>query len=275
MNDNRKLDSITIKGFKSIKDIKDLRLGDRNILIGANGAGKSNFINFFKFLKSLYKQELAYYVNKSGGAENFLYFGSKISKELEFEVSFGKNRYQVILEPTQKEGFLFKKEVGIFEGVFFSSTQSHSLGTGHLESKLKDYATDKNILGYVDRAIKNWNVYHFHDTGISSSIKKRSSIQDNEILHEDGANLAAYLFRIKNEYPETYRGIVKTIKKIAPFLNDFQLRPIPADPKNIQLEWKAVGRDKIFNANSLSDGTLRFIRCAVKRLPSGLTFTHK
>jgi AAA15 family ATPase/GTPase len=37
------LDSITIKGFKSIAAIEDLRLRPINILIGANGSGKSNF----------------------------------------------------------------------------------------------------------------------------------------------------------------------------------------------------------------------------------------
>ena len=38
------LDKITIKGFRSIAALEDLSLGPINILIGANGSGKSNFV---------------------------------------------------------------------------------------------------------------------------------------------------------------------------------------------------------------------------------------
>jgi len=44
------LESFTIKGFKSIKEIENFRPRPLNILIGPNGSGKSNFISFFKFL---------------------------------------------------------------------------------------------------------------------------------------------------------------------------------------------------------------------------------
>ena len=39
-----KLDKLTIKGFKSIKSLEDFELKDLNVLIGGNGAGKSNFV---------------------------------------------------------------------------------------------------------------------------------------------------------------------------------------------------------------------------------------
>ena len=48
-----KLDKITIKGFKSIKEMKAFPLNDINILIGGNGAGKSNFIEFFRLLRAM------------------------------------------------------------------------------------------------------------------------------------------------------------------------------------------------------------------------------
>ncbi|CAB5496955.1 hypothetical protein [uncultured Gammaproteobacteria bacterium] len=43
------LSHIKIKGFKSIKAL-DLKMKPINVLIGANGAGKSNFISVFKLL---------------------------------------------------------------------------------------------------------------------------------------------------------------------------------------------------------------------------------
>ena len=45
----KKLCEVTIKGYKSIafENPITLHLGDVNILLGANGAGKSNIISFF------------------------------------------------------------------------------------------------------------------------------------------------------------------------------------------------------------------------------------
>lgn len=40
------MESIEIKGYKSIRDLK-LKLSPINILIGANGSGKSNLLSFF------------------------------------------------------------------------------------------------------------------------------------------------------------------------------------------------------------------------------------
>ncbi|MGB5687041.1 MAG: AAA family ATPase [Candidatus Electrothrix sp.] len=41
------LSQLTIKGFKYIQNLEDFHLASLNVLIGGNGAGKSNFIEFF------------------------------------------------------------------------------------------------------------------------------------------------------------------------------------------------------------------------------------
>ena len=70
------MDSIEINGYKSIKHLKiDLR--PVNILIGSNGAGKSNFISFFEFLNNLYERKLQQYVATHGGMAKFLHKGLK------------------------------------------------------------------------------------------------------------------------------------------------------------------------------------------------------
>ena len=68
---------IKIRNFKSIRNL-DLELVKVNILIGANGVGKSNFIGFFKLLNAIYEQQLQNYVAEQGGAENLLHFGRKL-----------------------------------------------------------------------------------------------------------------------------------------------------------------------------------------------------
>lgn len=107
--------------------------------------------------------------------------------------------------------------------------------------------------------IKNWRVYHFHDTSDSAYVKQLQGINDNIEMADDARNLAAFLYRLRETAPAAYQRIVKTVQMAAPYFNDFVLRPNPLNPEKISLEWKADGSDVPFIAAQLSDGTLRFI----------------
>ena len=63
-----RLESLTIRGFKTIRELVDFRLGDLTVLIGPNGAGRSNLIGFFRFLNELARDNLQEWVAREGGA---------------------------------------------------------------------------------------------------------------------------------------------------------------------------------------------------------------
>src|ERR1700710_921892 len=93
------INKIFIENFKSIKKM-DLELQSINILIGANGAGKSNFIGFFKLVYNIYNQNLQNYIAEQAGAENVLYLGLKSSEYLLGRVEFNNtNIYAFTLQP--------------------------------------------------------------------------------------------------------------------------------------------------------------------------------
>ncbi|MDQ6700348.1 MAG: AAA family ATPase, partial [Acidobacteriota bacterium] len=50
-----------------------------------------------------------------------------------------------------------------------------------------------------------------------------------------------------------------TIQLVAPFFDDFRLKPLKLKPDDIKLEWRHMSSDEYFDASSLSDGTLRFV----------------
>ena len=107
--------------------------------------------------------------------------------------------------------------------------------------------------------MKNWRVYHFHDTSDSALVKQQRAINDNAYLRPDARNLAAYLYLLEHKHLATYKKIVKTIQLVAPFFGRFALRPLPANKEQIELERFKKGQDLPFKAHHLSDGTLRFI----------------
>lgn len=75
MPPSKKLDRISLRGYKSIESLDRLQLSSGlNVLIGANGSGKSNFIRFFELLRHMWDptKGLQNYVTAHGTADAFL-----------------------------------------------------------------------------------------------------------------------------------------------------------------------------------------------------------
>jgi len=98
MSHAQHLKHIKIEGFKSIAKL-DLPMENINVLIGANGAGKSNLISAFTFLSHLSKGKLQNYIETEGGAERFFHFGTKHTDQMLFDLKVGDNGYHVAFSP--------------------------------------------------------------------------------------------------------------------------------------------------------------------------------
>src|SRR5881394_3411105 len=94
------LDALTIKGFKSILELDNFKLNKLNVLIGANGAGKSNFIEIFRMLRAMMDQNFANYILTNGGSDDFLFNGPKQTQSILAQFCFGLNEYKFELAPT-------------------------------------------------------------------------------------------------------------------------------------------------------------------------------
>jgi len=249
------LSRIEVEGFKSIRQL-GLDLKSLNVLIGANGAGKSNFISVFGMLRHLIEERLQSYVAQAGGADALLHFGRKQTSRLMLQLEFKPDElgYRVELEPSATDALFFEEEIcGRSQGL----TRTLGLGSGHTETRMRK-TLNADFQRVLER-LQNWRVYHFHDTSASAKVKQTQDIGDNEVLRPDASNLAAFLFLLRTKHPESYQRIVATIRLVAPFFDDFRLRPSPFNEQKLLLEWSERNSDAYFNAHALSDGTLRFI----------------
>ena len=249
------LSKIIINGYKSIKNC-DISFGKINVLIGSNGAGKSNFISAFSLLQNILSRNMQVYVAQSG-LNALFYQGRKVTDEIGFEVFFGNNSYGFNLIPTDDNRIIFRKEFFGYHGAWENES---NVSRGHRESEWQNGAKnqiDQYVIPILEK--QNWRVYHFHDTGKSARVKQEHNISNNKMLLNDAANLAAFLYRLKQHYEKNYNEIVRTIQLIAPYFSDFVLEPQEGNEEQIVLKWKQKGCEDIFNASQLSDGTLRFI----------------
>lgn len=258
------MDYIEIKGYKSIKDIR-VDLAPINILIGANGSGKSNFISFFDFLNRLYNRKLNDYVALKGGDNKILHKGKKNTDTISFKMEFdnGQNGYSARLQ-SGTDGFVFLSENLIYKG------DPRNISRSGNEANIK--TTDNFRAKYVKQYLSGLRKYHFHDTGSNSPFSQYSNIQnDIYYFYEDGGNLAAFMYEIHETNKIVYNRIIKNIQSIAPYFSDFYFAP--NSENNIRLQWTDKYSDIVFGANDLSDGTIRFIALSVLFLQPDLPDT--
>lgn len=257
----RTLEKLTITNFKSIRE-QTLILGPLNVFIGGNGAGKSNLIESFRFLREIVSQNLAGYTGVKGGADTLLYFGRKQSSEMAFRLEFGEgdtaNGYSIRLQATDDDSLVIAWESALYhERKKYPQPYRLSISSHSKESKLKQTAHICAREAMSDLA--SYRVYHFHDTSDTAAVKGTVDLEDNRVLRPQAENLAAFLYWMQQKQPDHFANVQDTVRQIAPFFEEFRLEPSKLNENKIRLEWKEKGSDAYFNAASLSDGTLRFM----------------
>ncbi len=271
----RHLDAIFIEGFKSIRSLpsavtvdsaREFALRNVNLLIGANGAGKSNFILFFRMLRAMAEEGLARFVTEHGGQDSFFYGGPKETPEINARLRFGEDQYSLSLAPTASEKLMIATE-----SVVHASGEWRSAG-GHVESRLKTLRNAMpsgtfDPMASIHEAISSWTAYHFHDTALTAGMRREQSAWNYRELAPDASNIASFLLRLREKCPDDYMVIMETVRLVAPFLDDFLLEPDErGDDRIVRLEWRQKGSSFIFQPWQLSDGTLRFVCLAAALL---------
>lgn len=247
------LQRIKIEGYRSIKSL-DLNLGDVNVLIGPNAAGKSNFLRFFELLRQIGDASLQVFVRRAGGAKSLLYYGPKATSLLRGEVHFDSNGYFVKLTPTEEGRLVFEQECVSL------GDENRQIAEGHEESFLRVSPRElRKVSCKIETALRSLGINHFQDTGPGAPTKQSVNIRDDQRLHSDAGNLAAVLYRLKEQQPDAYRLIRRTVQRVFPQFGDFVLRPDTHNEDTIRLQWREKGEEYVFGAHQLSDGTLRFI----------------
>jgi predicted ATPase len=270
------LNKISVKGYKSIKHLEGLVLSDLNIVIGANGSGKSNFVQIFRMLMAMSQKNFGQFILQRGGADSFLFNGPKVTSKIQCEFEFeshssnaiGSNSYQFDLIPTVDEKFLISEERK------YVTTSWRSYGGASEESRLNDQKNEKsrddkwNGVGYfVYESIASWMVYHFHDTSATSPMRRSEIIDDCKLLRGDASNIAPFLLNMRINHQQSYTNIINTIRLVMPFFDDLLLDVQTfGEAEKTKLSWMQKGSDYPMQPYHFSDGSIRFICLATALL---------
>ncbi len=264
------LEKVTIRGFKSLRELRDFELRQLNVLVGSNGAGKSNFVDFFRLLRAMAEEALATFVLERGKADAFLFNGPKVTNQISSHLIFGKNEYRFSLSPTVTGELIVALEEVLYRGGGSWTVKTR----GKQESGLKSWKGESSSWGsyagpahYVYESVSSWVVYHFHDTSNTAPVRRDQPLRDWRELQPNAGNVAAFLYHLKKTSPDHYEQVRYHVQLIAPFFDDFLLEPeLSGSAELIRLEWQQKGSPMPMQPYQFSDGTIRFICLATALL---------
>ena len=275
-----RIESLHVKGFRSLADIQLDNIPSPMVLLGANGAGKSNLLSAFEMLKSVFAMELHRFVAHRGGAGDQLFGGSKVTPRMELDVRFrtheGPNTYSLVLEGTGTDEMTFAREEFRYWGLPTGSGQrAGALHYGPYASgresgfaliacsKEGDFRSKAAV-----NLLRDCMVYQFHDTSSTSRLKVRWDAEDGHRLLEHGGNLAPVLILLREHDLPRYRLICRHIRRVLPEFDDFEL---DVEYGKTLLRWRAKSTGQTIGAHLTSDGTLRaFCLITLLNLPDEL-----
>lgn len=255
------------------------------MLLGANGAGKSNLVSFFSMLNHMMTGAFQTYVAERGYAESFLYFGSKATREISAQLTFADGRaqdtYAFRLVHAAGDILIFAEESLTYQVYGHAAPYVMTLNPGGRESDLPAFvnrpterAQDKKTAAIILNLLRTCRVFHFHDTSLNARVRGQGYLEDNRYLRSDGGNLAAFLYRLQQDSGTLayYEKIERYIRQVMPQFGGFDLAPGAGNGQYISLNWRDSRRPQhLMGPHQLSDGSLRFMCLTALLLQPGLS----
>ena len=263
------IESVTVQGFKSLDNV-NLTLSPVNVLVGANGAGKSNFLQFFDMLWWMtHGSRLQGYIAVNGGGNEMLFRGAKntgsVWAHLIFRHHGGNKEYEFALRHTSAGKLVFSEES---YRVHYGREEPSwlNLGAGHEESAIAGQIQDP-MARDIWETLRGCVPYHFNDTSTESPLRLPSDVDDPVVLRSDGSNLPSVLLDLQMREERAYGEIVRLLRRIVPTFHEFDLAVLH---DKVRLRWFQEDKKVSFGTNNTSDGTLRLMALiTLLCMPSG------
>ncbi len=263
------LTHVSIQGYRSIQSLDRLPLRDINILIGANGVGKSNFIEFVEFFseiaikmyKEFIEKDYEWNLSKKGirFIDELIFFkGACPANTISACLESGLGRFRSVSHKGTFEGTEMEVTSDHFQ--FYSEAVKDSSGELIHDLRVKFDPSSEEAVSSTDRMLKSLaesTLYNFQSIRETIAGVTVSTDRPDARLAPDGANIDCFLRRIKKENGLRYEKILGIIQMVAPFFDDFVFK---ADEEiEAQFQWKQKGVEGYFHPQQLSESTLRFI----------------
>lgn len=272
MSDSTFLTRVILENYKSIGRC-DVALGPLSFLVGANGSGKSNFLDALQFVADSLRSSLDHAIRDRGGINEVrlrsgghpTHFGVR----LEFSLHSSQRGYYAFRIGALKGGgfVVQKEECSIVGPDTLSPPVQYSVREGKVTSVSSPVApaasSDRlylvNASGLPEfrplyEAFSSMGFYNLNP----DQIRDLQPPDAGELLARDGGNLASVLGQLESRSPEMKRRVEEYLAKVVPGVQGVAAMAI-GSKETLEFRQQSGGSKKPwrFLAANMSDGTLR------------------
>ena len=297
------LKSLTVRGFKSLKDVT-VEFPRMAVLFGPNAAGKSNLLDAIQALSRIGTQRTladalgeqirgypteAFSFPSGGLAELLSASSAQFSLETDLAVQKDAYRYRVNVEITPGSGALAVADeylsalakdgcpkgtaaIEQIEGKLRVRRKNES-GKPRYEPLHQNYAilSDPRLGRPLYQAIEEarselsgWRTYYLDPRVAMRTAQPPSDVRDIGVL---GGEIAPFLYRLRAEHLKYFQAVSRTLRSIVPSVEDLT---VDLDKRRGTLDILIRQGGVDYSSRIVSEGTLRVLAlCAIAVNPWG------
>jgi predicted ATPase len=268
----RRLRRVIIKNYKSIA-VTSVDLEPFTVLVGANGSGKSNFVDALRFVSDCLNTSISLALQNRGGINAVrlhslghpTHFGIRLVIELEQQ---GFADYSFEIAARQQGRFEVKGERCVVQTGLFRHEAKYQVQDGKFTQEFPGIRpkveTDRLALSVLSAVEEFRPVYDFLTSMrfyalAPDQIRQLQEPDAGEVLNRYGSNAAAVLREIQKRKPDSYERLCHLLSKVVPGTSQAEYLSLG---QKETLRFKQDVGDKHpwnFNALNMSDGTLRVL----------------
>lgn len=285
------LKSIKLQGYRPFRDFM-ARFSALEVIVGANGSGKSSLLEFLKFLRDSVHQDIPpEIVTGSVGQQIFhrpgpdrfwwsvevdllqqatLYYqGEVLGPVGRTHVAFERVRTSKPTRPEydtpymfmdfqERRGVVQDPETGKLTRQEISLRKPNQLALSVMTNPA--LVTLYNLREYV----AGWRFYSSFNIS-NAKIRKSVPTEQQPVLHEDCGNLSAVLFYLMTEHALVFDELKTHLRSAVPGFANLTVKA-RGGPGEVIAFWQESSVDEELSLADLSDGILRFLCWAVLAL---------
>lgn len=289
---------IHVQGFRRLHDVS-LPLKPLNVLIGANGCGKTTLLDVFTLLSASASGELKSTISDYGGIDGNLSALSSVAGDKARFARFEADK-TVPGHPPLKYAITLKPSGASYEISDESLTQhadrSKPDPMKHIESihgRVRYFDPGKNkllppewehdalesALSQVSKmyqepenfrkGLASSTHYHVLDVGSRAPVRLPQPMREAKLPGKDGEDLVSCLYWMREADPDRFETIEDTLRVGFPEFDRLNFPPVAAG--TMAMTWKEKNVKHPFFMHQLSEGTLRFLWLVTLLYSPGLT----
>lgn len=263
---------VRIRNYKSIRHA-DVSLSPFTILVGRNGAGKSNFLDALHFVSDSLRISLDYATDSRGGVKSV----SRRTKDksttllIDIEITLPSGNiaeYRIKLLSSRRRFVVFREELlvrasgqrdgvadhYVIRGGEIESSSIQNPPPGDVERLYLIKASGFAPFREVYDALTAMGFYNLNP----EAMRAPQNPSSGDVLHRDGANIASVAKRLREQRPEEMARLDLYLAAIVPEMVSVETEPL--GPYETLVFWQRLAGEKLpakFFAANMSDGTLR------------------